>query len=253
MTTGIILRRKNKTFFTDSPPEFGEIVFAIDTNEHGWKHTNGSIIWKVFNTSTSGEDAPTDSGIVGDTYLQYGVSPTQTVIQNTIHFAEDGGMIYLAEDNGFTGDHSGSMDYPNDNILFILVDNDGTEIDPNWIFWFYCRTPILGSFMMGGVEFIFTVEHWGSLMGEVSVLSADPSELYAELFVMNDDQKAVCAAISDTQETTIETVSTVFTPNKLWVYGDEGWEYLYKEVFVKSPPTDESTTNDPVGTFYIQY
>ena len=50
--TGIILRRKDKADFSEANVVAGELVFALDTGEHGWKDKDGHLVWKDLNTSS---------------------------------------------------------------------------------------------------------------------------------------------------------------------------------------------------------
>ena len=44
--TGIIQRRSNKVNLISDPPVTGEIVFALDTGEHGWLDETSTLVWK---------------------------------------------------------------------------------------------------------------------------------------------------------------------------------------------------------------
>ena len=54
--TGIILRRKDKADFSESNIVSGELVYATDTGEHGWKDETGSLVWSKLNVG--GSSAP---------------------------------------------------------------------------------------------------------------------------------------------------------------------------------------------------
>ena len=46
MALGIILRRNTKDILITKPPVVGEIVYSVDTFEHGWLDNTGNLIWK---------------------------------------------------------------------------------------------------------------------------------------------------------------------------------------------------------------
>lgn len=44
--SGIIFRREPKINLVNEPPVIGEMVFALDTGEHGWLDENRGLVWK---------------------------------------------------------------------------------------------------------------------------------------------------------------------------------------------------------------
>jgi hypothetical protein len=56
--TGIIQRRDTKTNLELLPPVEGELVFALDTGEHGWLDENGVLVWKKLNEEVEIPDIP---------------------------------------------------------------------------------------------------------------------------------------------------------------------------------------------------
>ena len=48
--TGIILRRGSKASLIVDPPRTGEMVFAVDTGEHGWLNPSEILVWKNLET-----------------------------------------------------------------------------------------------------------------------------------------------------------------------------------------------------------
>jgi len=43
---GVIFRNASKYRLKMSPPLPGEMVFALDTGEHGWLGKDGKLVWK---------------------------------------------------------------------------------------------------------------------------------------------------------------------------------------------------------------
>lgn len=51
-STGIIQRRDTKANLITDPPVTGELVFALDTGEHGWLDENSVLVWKKLNEAS---------------------------------------------------------------------------------------------------------------------------------------------------------------------------------------------------------
>ena len=69
-TTGIIARRGLKDNLRNTTTNPGEILYATDTGEHGWRDANGDLVWKRLSELEPIKvvvDAPT-----GDEYDQIG-------------------------------------------------------------------------------------------------------------------------------------------------------------------------------------
>lgn len=88
--TGIILRKKNKTYFDDHPPVQGEMVFSTDTDEIGVLK-DGNLFWQpweIINSDIplkSGDQIPNDSnGEDGDKYIYLDDSSSNVVLREYI-------------------------------------------------------------------------------------------------------------------------------------------------------------------------
>jgi len=51
--SGIIFRREPKINLVNEPPVIGEMVFALDTGEHGWLNADGVLVWKKLDSGSS--------------------------------------------------------------------------------------------------------------------------------------------------------------------------------------------------------
>jgi len=52
---GVYLRRYCKQLLAAHPPERGEMVFALDTGEHGWLDQNGKLVWRLLSEDKTTE------------------------------------------------------------------------------------------------------------------------------------------------------------------------------------------------------
>jgi len=72
-TSGIFFRRSIKSELILNPPIEGEMVFALDTGEHGWLDENGTLQWKRLI-----DDIVNSSGIIYETCAKLHISVDST-------------------------------------------------------------------------------------------------------------------------------------------------------------------------------
>ena len=87
-STGIIFRRGLKTAFLSNPPILGEIVFAIDTREHGMLDANNIVAWRKLEKLNAGpKGADGTNGTNGIANLDTDVlftTPNNTLAPSTL-------------------------------------------------------------------------------------------------------------------------------------------------------------------------
>lgn len=264
---GTILRNSCKQKLTLNPPIPGEVVYALDTGEHGWLDENGVLLWVKIGSFVKnaekivfkGTTVPTsDIGEDGDLYMQ---SQGLTKIN---HFTQNIFFEYSDFVKGKSYINSSALGVPNigsyiDDELFkifatklvetIVDGKENIDFSLTLIKNDY-NNPSLLTYTVNDIDFEFPEGAYDKDSGIWTIAY----EGLLEDFIGFSDYEQMYRVVKSIKETNdvvpILRSETETFPYTEWTKIEGQWKKQYLNRIVFEVPKDEYFKDDPNGTVY---
>jgi len=282
---GIILRNSCKQNLTDNPPVPGEMVFALDTGEHGWLDEKGILTWVKLNSNNQlkanivfkGETIPSNTlGTNGDKYIQYNSSPIINYYKQNLQLIysipNNGPSVVLVEDPNLEkiGISSGDEIFS----IFSITNNDSIVDGKNYIDFSITlklkstKTPVNLNLNIDGIDIVIPDGLYDSSTGiykaEFKGYERDfyGYSNFVQLYMLvKNINKPVIDYLNTGNSIGVNSIINIIPfsiiRNKLdnqpyteWSKINNIWKKQILKRVVFEKPNEEDFTSDPNGTVY---